>query len=146
MDVYKNFDRFLKDLSTLTNKHAHIIKRSRKEMKLKDKLWIDNKIQKMMRTRDKILLKLKKKRTHDNVALYKKFRNRVSNEIKKSKESYVHNIFATNTQNMKKLWSGIKTIISHKSSTSSSINKIKDPKGNVTPEPSKFQTCLMISL
>ena len=91
-----------------------------------------------MRIRDRILLKLKKKRTNDNLTLYKKFRNRVSNEIKKSKESYFHNFFATNTQNMKKLWSGIKTIISQKSSTSSSINKIKDPEGNVTSEPSKI--------
>ena len=39
---------------------------------------------------------------------------------------------------MKKLWSGIKTIISHKSSTSSTINKIKDMEGNVTSEPSKI--------
>ena len=30
---------------------------------------------------------------------------------------------------MKKLWSGIKTIIPHKSSTSSAINKIKDKMG-----------------
>ena len=39
---------------------------------------------------------------------------------------------------MKKLWSGIKTIISHKSSISSSINKIKDKEGNVTSEPGKI--------
>ena len=39
---------------------------------------------------------------------------------------------------MKKLWSGIKIIISHKSSTSSSINKIKDRDGNVTSDPSKM--------
>ena len=39
---------------------------------------------------------------------------------------------------MKKLWSGIKTIISHKSSTSFSIYKIKDPERNVTSEPSKI--------
>ena len=138
MDVNKKFDRFLKDLSTLTNKHAPIIKRSRKEMKLKDKPWINNKIQKMMRIRDRILLKLKKKTTNDNLTLYKKFRNRVSNEIKKSKENYFHNFSSTNTQNMKKLWSGIKAIISHKSSTSSTINKIKDMEGNVTSEPSKI--------
>ena len=138
MDVNKKFDRFLKDLSTLTNKHAPIIKRSRKEMKLKDKPWINNKIQKMMRIRDRILLKLKKKSTNDNLTLHKKFRNRVSNEIKKSKENYFHNFFSTNTQNMKKLWSGIKTIICHKSSTSSTINKIKDMEGNVTSEPSKI--------
>ena len=49
-----------------------------------------------------------------------------------------HNYFSTNSQNMKKLWSGIKTIIFHKSSTSSSINKIKGKDGNVTSDPSKM--------
>ena len=37
MDVNAKFDRFLKDLNTLTNKHAPIKKQSRKEIKLKDK-------------------------------------------------------------------------------------------------------------
>ena len=57
----------------------------------------------MMRIRDRVLLKLKKNATDDNLKLYKQFRNRVSNEIKRSKESYFHNIFSTNTQNMKKI-------------------------------------------
>ena len=35
---------------------------------------------------------------------------------------------------MKKMWSGIKSIISHKSFTSSSINKIKGNDGNVTSD------------
>ena len=125
LDVNNKFDRFLKDLNTLTNKHAEIKRWSRKEMKLKDKPWISDRIQKMMRIRDKILQKMKKQQTPDNLNLYKKFRNRVSNELKESKERYFHNYFSVNSQNMKKLWSGIKTIISHKSSTSSSINKIK---------------------
>ena len=34
------------------------------------------------------------------------------------------------------MWSGIKSIISHKSFTSSSINKIKGNDGNVTSDPS----------
>ena len=38
---------------------------------------------------------------------------------------------------MKKLWS-TKSIISHKSSTSSSINKIKDKDGNVTSDSCKI--------
>ena len=110
----------------------------RKEMKLKDKPWINNRIQKMMRIRDKILQKLKKQQTPENLKLYKKFRNRVSNELKESKARYFQNYFSTNSQNMKKLWAGIKTIISHKSSTSSSINKIKGKDGNVTSDPSKM--------
>ena len=138
MDVDNKFGRFLKDLTSLTNKHAPMKKRSSKEMKLKDKPWINSKILKMMRIRDRILQKLKKKQTDDNIKLYKKFRNRVSNELKESKARYFHNCFSTNSQNMKKLWSGIKTIISHKSSSSSAINKIKDKDGSVTSDPSQM--------
>ena len=60
LDVNNKFDRFLKDLNTLTNQHAPIKRRSRKEMKLKDKTWINYRILKMMRIRDKILQKMKK--------------------------------------------------------------------------------------
>ena len=56
--VNNKFDRFLKDLNTLTDKHAPIKRRSRKELKLKEKPWINNRILKIMRVRDKILLKL----------------------------------------------------------------------------------------
>ena len=38
---------------------------------------------------------------------------------------------------MKKLWSGIKSIISNKAFTASSINKIKDENGNATSDPVK---------
>ncbi len=46
-----------------------------------------------MKIRDKLLLRLKKNPTDDNRKWYKKFRNRVSNEIKESKECYFHNFF-----------------------------------------------------
>ena len=106
-------------------------------MKLKDKPWINSKIQKMMRIRNRVLQKWKKQQTDDNLKLYKKFRNRVSNELKESKARYFHNYFSTNSNNMKKLWSGIKSIIPHKSSTSSVVNKLKDKDGNVTSDPCK---------
>ena len=107
IDVNKKFDRFLKDLTSLTNKPAPIKKRSRKEMKLQDKPWINSKMQKMMRIRDRILQKLKKQQTDDNLKRYKKFRNRVSNELKESKGRYYHNYFSTNSNNIKRLWLGI---------------------------------------
>ena len=66
----------------------------------------------------------------------------MSNELKESKARYYYNYLATNIQNMKKLLSGIKTINSHKSSTSSLINKIKGKDGNVTSDPFKMSTIL----
>ena len=80
MNMNTKFDRLLGELNFLTHKHAPIKKRSRKELKLIDKQWINSKMQKMMRIRDKILLKLKQKPTDDNRNLYKKIRNRVSND------------------------------------------------------------------
>ena len=64
---------------------------SKKESKLKGKPWIDYRVQKMMKIHDKILRKLKKKRSAGNIALYKKFRNQVSNELKISKQRYFQN-------------------------------------------------------
>ena len=142
LNVNNKCSRFLKDLNSLICKHAPSRKRSRKEMELKDKPWINNRILKMMRIRDRILQKLKKRQTPDNLQLYKKFRNRVSNELKESKARYYHNYFLTNSQNMKKMCSGIKSIISHKSFTSSSINKIKGNNGNATSDPSEMSNIL----
>ena len=55
LDINSKFDRFLKDLNTLTNKHAPIKRLSRKEKRLKDKPWLNKRILKMMRIRDRIL-------------------------------------------------------------------------------------------
>ncbi len=139
IDINEKFNRLLNELTSLSNKHAPITKRSKREMKLKNKPWINSKIQKMMKIRDKLLCKLKKNKTASNLTLYKKFRNRVTNELKKSKASYYYNYFHENSSNMKNLWSGIKAIISQKISTShSTINKIKDKFGNVTSDPSEM--------
>ena len=91
-----------------------------------------------MKIRDGILRKLKKKRSTTNIALYKKFRNRVSNELKESKQRHFQNYFTMYSQNMKKLWSGIKTIISHRNCSTSVINKIRDKNGNISSDPVKI--------
>ena len=102
LDVNNKCSRILQDLNSLVSKHAPSRKRSRKEMKLKDKPWINNRILKMIRILDRILQTLKKRQTPDNLQLYKKFTNCVSNELKESKARYCHNYFLTNSQNMKK--------------------------------------------
>ena len=103
--------------------------------KLRARTWINGRILKMMRLRDKIFRSLRKDNADDKKSLYKKLRNRVTLEWKNSKTAYFKNYFLANKQNMKPLWSGIKSIISVKTSTSSSVKKIKDKKGNVTSDP-----------
>ena len=53
-------NRFLVNLNNLVTKHAPLKKLTKKNIKFRDKLWINNKIKKMMRIKDKILNKLKK--------------------------------------------------------------------------------------
>ena len=86
-DVNKNYNKFLEDVTSLTTKHAPIKKRSRKDLKLTSKPWINGRIKKMMKIRDHILKKPKKDNSAKNHHLYKKFRNRVASELKK--QSYI---------------------------------------------------------
>ena len=89
----------------------------------------------MMNILDRILRKLKKKRSAGNITLYKKLRNRVSNELKKSKQRHFQNYFTTYSQNMIKLWSGIKTIISHKKCSATVRSRVKDKNGKISSNP-----------
>ena len=81
---------------------------------------------------------MKKKRFSSTVALYKNVRNRVTNELKESKLKYFQNYFATYRQNMKQVWSGIKSIISHKSYNTPPISKIMDKNGEISSESTKI--------
>ena len=122
-------------LNDLVNKHAPLKKLTKKDIKFRDKPWINNEIKKMMRIRDKVLSKLKKRNDDATKALYQKFRNRVAVSLKESKANYFHNFFHTNGNNMKLLWSGLKSIISNKNSKVNIISKLNDVNGNLTNDP-----------
>ena len=105
-------------------------------MKFRNKPWINGKIQKMMRIRDRLFRKIKRNNDTSLKDLYKKFRNRVSKSLKECKASYFYNYFQRNRNNMKQLWSGIKSVIvTRKSSNADIISKIKDTNGIVTSDP-----------
>ena len=82
-----------------------------KEIKLRSKPWINLEIIKLIKYRDRLKRKMKRKFTIENEYLYKKFRNRVANELKASRKLYYHKFFEEHKCNMKMLWSGIRSII-----------------------------------
>ena len=136
-DVNSSYNKFLDDVTSLVSKHIPNIKCSKRELKYRSKPWICNRIKKMMRIRDRLLRKWRHSKSESAFNVYKRFRNRVPNEIKKSKKNYFQNYFMENKNSMKKLWHGIKSIISNNSSYSS-ISKIKDKHGNLTSNPSEI--------
>ena len=136
LDVNAQFNRLLSNLDEVVKTHAPLRKLTKRDIKFRNKPWINGKIQKMMRIRDRILKKLKKNNNPALTSLYKKFRNRVSVSLNESKASYFYDYFQKNSNNMKQLWSGIKSVIDvRRSSNINVISKLKDSSGNTTSDP-----------
>ncbi len=133
----RKFNRFLSILDELVKTHAPSKKLSKRDIKFSNKPWITRKIQKMMRVRDRILENCRRNNNDQSLKeLYKKFRNQVSKSLRESKASYFYNYFQQNSNNMKELWSEIKSVISIKKSSSINvIDKLKDSNGNITSDP-----------
>ena len=61
LQVNLKFKIFLHNLYDIVKKHAPLKKLTKKELKLRNKPWINSRIQKMMQLREKALKKLRKK-------------------------------------------------------------------------------------
>ena len=76
-------------------------------------------IQNMMLKRDRYLRNFNRSGSRDMEYLYKKFRNKVVSEIRENKIEYYNCHFTFYNSNMKKIWSGIRSVIN--------MNKKQDP-------------------
>ena len=120
-DVNKKFTDFFEKLNQCVERHAPLKKVSAKKIKLESKPWITPTIEKLIRYRNRLFRKKKKQpNNQNNNRLYKLFRNRVNNEIKKSKKHFYNDYFEQHSNDSKKTWEGIKSIIN--------INKVKFPQ------------------
>ena len=73
LDANYKFSKFLKEIYSLSEKHAPIKQLNKKAIKLKARPWINGKILKMMRLHDKIFRSLRKDNTDAKKSLYKSF-------------------------------------------------------------------------
>ena len=76
----------------------------------------------MMAKRDRYLRKFNRTKSMDMEYLYKKFRNKVVSEIRKSNSDYYSQFFIKHETNMKTLWLGNRSIVNFKSNVDSSIS------------------------
>ena len=72
-------------VSICVKKHVPLVKLSRKQLSLRAKPWITVRIESMMAKRDRYLRKFNIAHSLDMEYLYKKFRNKVVSEVRKSK-------------------------------------------------------------
>ena len=103
-------------------------------MKLRNKPWINDELQKMIRIKDRLLKKYKRNDDQPAMDLFKKFRNLIAIALKDSKANYYYNYFQTNGKNMKQLWSGIKSVINIRNYYNV-IRKMKNPNDALASDP-----------
>ena len=144
-NVDNMFNLFYGHLSNTVNKHVPTRKMTRRDMtlnyssddhgktslfiKLHIKPWINQKIVKLIKYRDRLKRKFKRRPAIENEYLYKKCRNRVVNELKASRAAYHQRYFQSYKDNIKKLWSGIRSTINIKQNCSFQVSQvITDPQ------------------
>ncbi len=138
IEMSGKFDKFLLDLNCIINKHCPQKKLSKRRLKLRAKPWINSRIQRMIRVRDRLFRDFKKSNSSTYLKAYKLFRNRVVNELKESKKNYYHQYFDENKSNMKLLWKGIKDIVNLKPSSADTISHLTDQTGSQIKDQSKI--------
>ena len=115
---------FYDTVPSYVDNHVPVKKINKKDLKLHSKPWVNPKIQQLIKYRDKLLRKLNRNFSQNAEYLYKKFRNRIVSELRSSKIKYYNQYFTDHKSNMKKLWSGIKSIINIKNNGLHTISQI----------------------
>ena len=134
-NVDNMFNLFYENLSNTVNKHVPTRKMTRKDIKLHIKPWINQKIVKLIKYRDRLKRKFKRRPTIENEYLYKKFRKRVVNELKASRAAYHQRYFQSHKDNMKKLWSGIRSIINVKQNCGFQVSQLMVEGSQINDPP-----------
>ena len=140
------FDNFWSSLEPIIDEFMPLEKVTNKEHKRRFKPWITQGLMNCMRRRDKLLHKyintknpLRKQAFHSE---YKTLRNQIVQLTTHSKNLFYKKYFETNCSNLKKIWSGIKSITNIKQTTSSSPSSICDNDKIVT-DPTEISNCFI---
>ena len=133
MSINDKFDNFYIKSVACIDSHVPKKKVTRNNPKLRTKPWINDEIQKLVSYRDKLFIKMNNNPIESNKYLHRKFRNCVISEQHKEKRNYFLKYFEKNKTNMKKLWTGIKSIVNVKAKNQlSQISHLTDNGVRVT--------------
>ena len=108
-DVNLGFEIFLRLFNNVLDRHAPFKQAKKQQKKEKIKPWVTMKI------RDKTYKQMIKAKTNQQKLIkheiYKRYRNRIIDLLRISKQSYYQSFFEENKKNSKALWEGIHEII-----------------------------------
>ena len=123
-DINQMFDTFYSTVSSIVDKHIPLKQLSKSESLNKSKPWITSALRESIKIKNKLYKKYLKHRSSFYHSKYKIYRNKINHLLRISKKQYYHEYFYHNNENVKKIWKGIKEIISHKSLNNNLPSKI----------------------
>ena len=119
------FTTFITSFTETLDKHAPLVKLSKKKMKASLKPWLTQGILKSIKTKNKRYYKCYKQNNSQLVSAYKKYLNVLTKTKRISKEKHYSTLLKENKNNMAKQWSVINEILRKKNKPRAQINKLK---------------------
>ena len=109
------FKTSILNLKALLTDIAPLKELSPKEIKIKNKAWLNAEILKMIKIRNKVFHRTKRQPNNENCKrLNNLLRNRINRDLRKSKKQYYEHYFTEHVNNINKTWDGIKKIVNTK--------------------------------
>ena len=123
-DPNLSFDSFFNSVNSLLDKYAPYKKTSKRKKRKKSNPWITNGILTSIGKRDHLYKCFLKEKEPVLKSLlkesFKKYRNKITILCRLSKHNFYDKYFTLNRKNIRKVWEGVKSIISSRSSSTSS--------------------------
>ena len=112
---------------------CRLLLEKKKKIKSLSKPWVSTGLKVFIKKRDKLYKRYLLYRKPYYLTKYRYYRNRICHLLRASKGNYYQHYFNVNNSNMKNIWSGIKSLISLKPRSVSSIpSKIISKNGTLT--------------
>ena len=114
-DLNLGFRTFFHLSNKTLDKHAPLKQGTREDKKIEQKPWVTKRIQTSMKRRDKLYKEaIKEKKSRKKIQkreTYRKYRNKIVDLLKVSKQTHYQKYFEDNKKSCKALWDGIHQII-----------------------------------
>ena len=105
------YDKFVTKFENVVDKFSPMRKASRKENKLRCKLWLSRGLLKSIRIKNKMYNNFREKPDTSQSHKYKIYRSLLNRLIKQAKVDYYHNVLKDNKNNSKKVWNIVNELV-----------------------------------
>ena len=127
-DVNHSFEMFDQKMTEVLDKHVPLRKLNKKQLRLQSKPWITPGILNSIKRRDMLLRKyintIEINLKNEIHIEYKALRNKIVALIRNSKKNHFRKFFSENANDVRKTWTGIKSIINIRTLTKGQPNSL----------------------